>query len=95
MSHIINPSNDHSSSELVNIIQRAISDPPGIRHYTLNAVLVKKLNPKTGLILFEVEFRKGIRFGVINWEGSKDEFLAYAEGNIFLIPKNSVREITT
>ena len=76
-----------SEDTLVDVINKSIKNPPPCNEVTTKPIKVRKINPKNGNILFEIEFRKGVKYGIVDWEKLENDIMIYSEGNHFLASK--------
>jgi hypothetical protein len=77
-----------SKPRLVVILEKAKTNPPSINCVTSTSVQVKRIDEKTGNVLFEVPFRKGVHFGVVTVDEVRNEAIIFAGGNFFFAPQN-------
>lgn len=76
-----------SDDTIVDVINKSMKKPPPYSEVTAKPIKVRKINPKNGNILFEIEFRRGIKYGIVDWKKLENDILIYSEGNYFLASK--------
>jgi len=79
----------HSQADAVLLMQQALRSPPPLLYTTPRTTRVKRIDPATGHVLFEVDFSGGIRFGIVPSGEGQEGVLIYAGGNLFLVPRDS------